>query len=176
MFLCPLDVLFKYSLITIRPAYSPWAPELGCKEVPLKPVISFNCLSSFFRSFWYPNAWSNGTKGWILFHLLQLIGIISDAAFSFIVQDPKEIMEWVRDRSFLSKFFIYLIKAVSEWYLLKTSEVMKLDFLLNSFGIFNSSDLDSISNKSISRDFAIVSTIFWISFVDVASLIEIEIS
>ena len=39
-----------YALITIKPANSPCAPELGCKEVPAKPVTIFNWFSRFFNT------------------------------------------------------------------------------------------------------------------------------
>ena len=38
----------------------------------------------------------------------------SEAAFNFIVHDPRGIIEVVSERSFLSRDFIYLIISVSE--------------------------------------------------------------
>ena len=107
--------LLKYERITMRPAYSPWAPELGCKEVPLNPVISFNWFFNFSNIKVYPSTWSEGAKGWILFHLDELNGNISAAAFSFIVHEPRAIIEWLRERSFLSRLLMYLIIDVSDW-------------------------------------------------------------
>ena len=64
-----------------------------------------------------------GAKGWILPHLNQLKGSISEAAFSFMVQEPKEIMDWFNAKSLRSKDFMYRINSVSEWYVLKTVSV-----------------------------------------------------
>ena len=174
IFLWPCEILFKYALITINPAYSPWAPELGCNDVPENPVISFNCFSNLMINFWYPFAWFKGTKGCMLFHLDQLIGIISDAAFNFIVHEPKEIMEWVRDKSLFSRLLIYLIKLVSEWWVLKIFVCKNLVFLMYLWGI-SISLLDlPIRVDVLLKLLAITSTIIWMSLLQVASFIEIE--
>ena len=59
----------------------------------------------------------------------QLTGISCEAAFSFMVQDPREIMDWVRVMSFLSSMVIYRIMSVSDLYLLKLLWFRKGDFL-----------------------------------------------
>ena len=50
----------------------------------------------------------------MLDHFAQLKGSISAAALSFIVQDPREIIEWFSAKSFLSNDLMYRINAVSE--------------------------------------------------------------
>jgi hypothetical protein len=47
-------------------------------------------------------------------------GKSSAAALSFIVHEPKGIIEWVRDRSLFSNDLRYLIISDSEWCVLKT--------------------------------------------------------
>ena len=160
-------------MITINPLYSPWAPELGCNEVAAKPVISERYSCNLFITSWYPFAWSTGTKGCMLFHSVQLNGIISEAEFSFIVQDPSEIIDWVKDKSLFSKDFIYLINEVSEWYELKTGwdKISDSLSLINSISVGNSSILDSLFVNSSKTE--IISSR---SFILVFSFTEIDIS
>ena len=56
-----------YARIERRPAYSPLAPELGCRDMPGKPVISQRMSSSDVMSSAYPFAWSSGANGCIRF-------------------------------------------------------------------------------------------------------------
>ena len=82
-----------YARITIKPAYSPCAPELGCMDIAAKPVISHNHLLNSVIICWYPRVWNAGANGCILPNSGQVTGIISVVAFNFMVHDPKEIME-----------------------------------------------------------------------------------
>jgi hypothetical protein len=121
-----------------RPAYSPWAPELGCADTAAKPVISARSLLTDIHAHHqlpgqslqrgakrglrladllrlsiisrYPSVWLGGAKGCMLANSGHVTGIISEVALSFMVQDPSEIMEVLRDRSLFSSFFRYLLK------------------------------------------------------------------
>jgi len=48
-----------------------------------------------------------------------------------MVQEPREIIECVKEKSLRSNFLIYLIISASERYLLKTSNVKKSEERLN---------------------------------------------
>ena len=109
----------------------------------------------------------------MLFHSLQLNGIISEAEFNFIVQDPSEIIDWVRDISLFSRDFIYLINEVSEWYKLKTGWDKMLDFLsfVTSASVGNSLIVDTFLVKSSKTEIISLR-----SFKFVFSFTEIDIS
>jgi hypothetical protein len=47
----------------------------------------------------YPFTWSKGTKGWTPPNSGQVTGIILLVLFSFMVQLPRGVMEWTRERS-----------------------------------------------------------------------------
>jgi hypothetical protein len=53
----------------------------------------------------------------------HVIGIISDVAFSFMVHEPREIMEYVSDRSRACSLCRYRSSCVSEWCVLNTGWV-----------------------------------------------------
>ena len=107
-------------------------------------------------------------------HLFQLNGSISTAAFNFIVQEPNGIIEWVNERSFLSKDLIYLINSDSEWYLLKTLLVKNSVFLINSLGMFVLSLISKILSVLDFRAVEKIETIVFKSSIEVVSLMLIE--
>ena len=45
----------RYARMTIRPANSPCAPELGCSDTAANPVISQSIASSSRKICWYPS-------------------------------------------------------------------------------------------------------------------------
>ncbi len=61
-------------------------------------------------------------------------GIISDAALSFIVQEPSGIIDVSRPTSFRSSERMYRIICVSEWWLLNTGCVRYSDDRLSAGG------------------------------------------
>ena len=67
-------------------------------------------------------------------HGFYLQGIISVVLFNFIVQDPNGIIEWTKETSLFSSFFIYRTISASEWWILKTGWVIKAEVL--SKGLF----------------------------------------
>jgi hypothetical protein len=85
--------------ITRSPVYSPWAPELGCRETAGSPEISASQTSRSRITCWYPRACSGGAKGCTRPNSGQLTAIISAAALSFMVQEPRGIMLVFRERS-----------------------------------------------------------------------------
>lgn len=116
-----------------------------------------------------------GTYGWTL-NSGQLIGIISAAAFSFIVQLPREIMDLVRLRSLDWRFWRYLIIWVYEWIELKTEclrySVVLLTYEWSYFG-YNVTSLKQ--EWFFLVNFARTSPIYWISDRVVVSSREIAI-
>merc|ERR1719383_516984 len=86
-----------------------------------KPVTAQSCAARLRIISWYPSAWLGGAKGWRLAIWGHVTGIISVVELSFMVQDPRGIMEWTIDRSLFSSFFRYRSISCSVWYLLKTS-------------------------------------------------------
>ncbi len=68
----------------------------------------------------------------------QLSGIISVVAFSFMVQDPRGIIELVRDKSLFSNCLMYRSILVSDWWVLKVACSRKVVFRFNVFGILDS--------------------------------------
>lgn len=73
---------------------SPAAPEFGCRLTPAKPVMTLSSSLRLLISSRYPSAWSSGTSGCIHINSGRLRGNISAAAFNFMMQEPREIMEW----------------------------------------------------------------------------------
>src|SRR5215207_8497493 len=102
-----------YALMVNRPAYSPCAPLFGWRLQASKAVMEQRYLLSSRTMKAYPSACSFGANGWILLQCAQLNGIISEAAFNFIVQLPSEIILVFRERSLFSSIFIYRIICVS---------------------------------------------------------------
>mmetsp|Transcript_27393 Transcript_27393/g.68599 ORF Transcript_27393/g.68599 Transcript_27393/m.68599 type:complete len:244 (+) Transcript_27393:1109-1840(+) len=92
-----------YARIAMSPAYSPDAPELGCRLMPSKPVISTSCCVSALNISWYPSVCSLGAKGCMLASSGHVIGIISVVLFNFIVHEPRAIIECTKDISFCSR-------------------------------------------------------------------------
>merc|ERR1719323_712371 len=72
-----------------------------------KPVTAQSCAARLRIISWYPSAWLGGAKGWRLAIWGHVTGIISVVELSFMVQDPRGIMEWTIDRSLFSSFFRY---------------------------------------------------------------------
>ena len=68
----------------------------------------------------YPCACERGANGCSFPNCGQVTGTISAVAFSFIVQDPSAIIEWVSDRSRDSSNRMYRSISVSLWCELKT--------------------------------------------------------
>jgi hypothetical protein len=85
--------------MTSSPAYSPCDPALGCRDMAANPVISASQASSCVNSSAYPLAWSAGAKGCSSANSRQVTGSISEVALSFIVHDPRGIIEVVSERS-----------------------------------------------------------------------------
>ena len=141
--------------------------------MPAKPVMMFNWCSSFLKTSWYPSAWFKGTKGWIFPHWGLLKGSISEAAFNFIEQEPREIMEWFNAKSLRSNFLIYRIISVSDWYLLKISFSKNKVFLSMFLGItvvVVRTNFSDFKLKASSKQWTIAS----ISLFPTVSFMEIE--
>lgn len=85
----------------------------------------------------YPFAWSRGTNGCNPAKPLKVIGIIEIAELSFIVQEPREIIELVRETSFSQSLWMYLIILVSE------------NFILNWFSCMNGEVLFRFSGRDL---------------------------
>ena len=100
--------------MTSSPAYSPCDPAFGCSDIPANPVISPSHFSRSANNCWYPRVCFRGTKGCNPVNCGHDTGIISAAAFSFIVHDPSGIIECASDRSRDSRRFKYRINSVSE--------------------------------------------------------------
>mmetsp|Transcript_34347 Transcript_34347/g.75125 ORF Transcript_34347/g.75125 Transcript_34347/m.75125 type:complete len:263 (-) Transcript_34347:1057-1845(-) len=81
----------------------------------------------------------------------HVMGIISVDAFSFIVQDPRGIMEWQSDRSRSSRRFRYRSISCSLWYMLKMGCVRKEDSRANA--------ADMASGTSTASDAAVKGTL-----------------
>ena len=110
----------------------------------------------------------------MLFHLDELRGGISAAAFNFIVQDPSGIIDWFSERSFLSRDLIYLIIDVSEWYDPNTLSSRKLDWRSRFLGmelLFTAFDSPSTFLPTASEK---ILTKLFTSSVSLASLSDIE--
>src|SRR5210317_745517 len=103
-----------YFLITIKPANSPCAPALGCKDTPENPVTDLNQFFKSVKRVLYPSICSTGANGCGSENSLQVTGIISATAFNFIVHEPKAIMDLFNAISASSNFFKYLNMSVSE--------------------------------------------------------------
>ena len=85
--------------MTSSPAYSPWEPALGWSEIPAKPVISASHCSNCWKMVCQPRACRSGANGCRRLSSGQVIGNISAAAFSFMVQEPSGIMDVANERS-----------------------------------------------------------------------------
>mmetsp|Transcript_12351 Transcript_12351/g.34366 ORF Transcript_12351/g.34366 Transcript_12351/m.34366 type:complete len:231 (+) Transcript_12351:1225-1917(+) len=116
--------------MAMRPAYSPDAPLFGCMDIASNPVTSHRMSARFPIISLYPAAWSSGAKGCMLANSPMVIGIISEVALSFMVQEPKGIIEWHKERSLASSLARYLSISCSEWYVLNTGWVKKSLVLL----------------------------------------------
>ena len=115
IFLLVSEFFSWYFCIANKPANSPCAPALGWSETASKPVISFNIdINSLIISL-YPSRWWGSKNGCAFEKPGKVIGSISDAAFNFIVQDPRGIIDLFKATSLFSNFFKYLIISVSEW-------------------------------------------------------------
>merc|ERR1719323_249353 len=114
---CPMDS--RYLRITSSPAYSPDAPLVGCSEQASKPVQLSRYSSKDSNISRYPAVWLSGAKGCMLATSGQLQGASEETEFNFMVQEPKEIMDLSRAKSFNCSVCMYLIISVSEWMLLK---------------------------------------------------------
>ena len=55
---------------------------------------------------------------------IYLQGIISVVELSFMVHEPRGIIEWTRETSLFSSRFMYRTMSVSEWWVLNTGWVM----------------------------------------------------
>ena len=87
---------------------------MGCKETPEKPVIDLNQFFKSVNNVRYPSICSTGAKGCGSENSLQVTGIISATAFSFIVHEPNAIIDLLSAISASSNFFRYLSISVSE--------------------------------------------------------------
>ena len=75
IFLCPSPRLSWYLLIASSPAYSPLAPEFGCKETASNWVIVFKNSHNSSINCWYPFLWSSLLNGWISVNSGHVTGI-----------------------------------------------------------------------------------------------------
>merc|ERR1719265_2694674 len=96
----PWPLLSKYFRMTKRPAYSPEAPLVGCKEQASNPVQLIRYCSNEANISLYPAVWLHGAKGCMFATSGQLHGASEDTEFSFMVHDPKEIIDLSKARSF----------------------------------------------------------------------------
>mmetsp|Transcript_33392 Transcript_33392/g.78105 ORF Transcript_33392/g.78105 Transcript_33392/m.78105 type:complete len:239 (-) Transcript_33392:222-938(-) len=117
-----------------RPAYSPEAPELGCSDMPGKPVISQSIASSDEMSSAYPVVWSAGAKGWMPLTSFHVTGIISAVELSFIVHEPSGIMQCTSEMSLLASLKMYLSIWCSDWCEQKTGCAMNSDVRTSGAG------------------------------------------
>ena len=85
--------LLKNGLIKIRFEADREVIKNYCNDIPEKPVISQRSLSKHLNISAYPFAWSSGINGCSALKLLSLRGSISLAALSFIVHEPRAIIE-----------------------------------------------------------------------------------
>jgi len=65
------------------------APELGCVDTAANPVIEASQVFKELIILWYPGTCSCGVNGWMFANSGQVTGIISEAAFNFIVHEPE---------------------------------------------------------------------------------------
>ena len=91
--------------IASSPANSPCAPELGCRETASKPVTAHSSVSSSATTARYPPACEAGAKGCTSPNSGQVTGSISAAALSFIVHEPRGIIDVSRPTSLRSSRF-----------------------------------------------------------------------
>ena len=101
--LYPCPRLWWYARMVIRPVYSPDAPDSGCSEQPAKPVMAARSCSSSRIISRYPSVCEAGAKGCMLVNSASDRGIISTAAFSFMVHEPSGIMLSASEISLLSR-------------------------------------------------------------------------
>ena len=99
--------------MTIRPANSPCAPEFGCSDTAANPVISQSAARAR-EDLLIAGRLLHRHERMQLENSGQVIGSISDAAFSFIVHEPSGIIDVSRPMSFRSRLRMYRIISVSE--------------------------------------------------------------
>ena len=80
----------------------------------MNPVIRHSAASSSRKIWAYPCTCSIGANGWIRENSGQVTGIISEAAFSFIVHEPSGIIDVSSPTSLRSRLLMYRIILVSE--------------------------------------------------------------
>src|SRR5262249_23326866 len=83
-------------------------------------VISESAPSSSLKMIWYPAACAHGAKGCMRANAGQETGSISEVALSFIVHDPRGIIESAKDKSRDCRRGMYRNISVSDWCVLKT--------------------------------------------------------
>merc|ERR1719353_1914344 len=89
----PSPIAAWYSRIAQRPAYSPLAPEQGCREVASIPVTCTRWRSRSFMSARRPWTRADGMNGCTSVISDQPAGMRDDTELSFIVQEPSVIRE-----------------------------------------------------------------------------------
>merc|ERR1719188_2194421 len=85
--------------ITRSPAYSPEAPLVGCSEQASKPVQLHRYFSRDSSMSRYPFVLLFGAKGCMLATSGQLHGASDATEWSFMVHEPREIMDLSSARS-----------------------------------------------------------------------------
>jgi len=78
-------------------------------------ILKQNLFFKSVNKILYPSICSTGVNGCGCENSLHVIGVISEAAFSFIVHEPSAIIDLFKAISESSNFFKYLSISVSEW-------------------------------------------------------------